>query len=71
MTKFVQNDLTEEETDSLIENMADDDYILVIGSDGILKSLVMPVDDNQEMPETLAKILNMMNMPSSLGQTLH
>lgn len=71
MTKFVQSDLTDEETDALIENMADDDYILVIGSDGILKSLVMPMDDKQEMPETLAKILNMMNMPSSLGQTLH
>ncbi len=39
------------------EDIADNDYVFVIGPDGDLKSVLLPDDVPFELPENIAKIL--------------
>ncbi len=55
----LRSDLTLEDIDDLINGceVADDDYILVIGQDGELKSVFMPDVNASEVPESVQKTL--------------
>ena len=55
----VRADLTLEDIDDLVTgcDVADDDYILVIGQDGELKSVFMPDVAAEEVPESVQRTL--------------
>jgi hypothetical protein len=55
----VRSDLTLDDIDELVNgcDVADDDYILVIGHDGELKSVFMPDVDASEVPESVQQTL--------------
>ena len=55
----VRSDLTLDDIDDLLNgcDLADDDYILVIGNDGELKSVFMPDVDATNVPEAVQKTL--------------
>lgn len=52
---LVEDQLLEEGLDGL-ENLADDDYVFVIGGDGMLKNVIFPPDVDFEYSEKLLKI---------------
>ena len=56
----VRADLTLEDIDDLVTgcDVADDDYILVIGQDGELKSVFMPDVSACEVPESVQRTLS-------------
>lgn len=55
----VRSDLTLDDIDDLLNgcDLSDDDYILVIGQDGELKSVFMPDVDATDVPESVQKTL--------------
>lgn len=55
----VRDDLTLDEIDDIVNgcDVADDDYIIVIGRDGELKSVFMPDVDPSEVPEQVQATL--------------
>ena len=73
----VKEDLTLEDVDELLGggDLDDTDFILVIGQDGILKSVFMPDVAPEEIPESLQKTLaeyGVLDLHYATGnQTLH
>lgn len=54
LTTELDDDLTDQYDD---EDIADDDYVFVIGPNGELKSVLVPDDAPFELPENVARIL--------------
>lgn len=61
MSKFntVRSDLTLDDVDDLVNScdLDDDDYIIVVGRDGELKSVFVPESGIGETPEKMQQIL--------------
>jgi len=55
----IKTDLTYDDVDELLGgcDVKDNDYILVIGQDGNLKSVFMPDVDTDDIPESVQKTL--------------
>lgn len=50
-------EIQDEECDVYDDEITDDDFGFILGPDGELKSLFLPVDENAEIPETVLAIL--------------
>lgn len=56
------NDLDNNQESDEYDEITDEDYGFVIGPDGELKSLFLPVDYDGEMPESVRKIFKILGV---------
>jgi hypothetical protein len=52
-----QEEQLDEIADMLDDTLADDDYCIIVGPDGELKSIMLPDDVPFELPENVTKML--------------
>lgn len=54
------------------ENSLDaDDYILILDNSGNLKTVIMPDNDNIDLPDNVTNVLNIFGINGLGSQTLH
>jgi hypothetical protein len=64
--------LSEADDDEFLDDIDDTDYVLILDSNGELKTVMMPEDYNQlNMPETVSKILEVCGVNTFENRTIH
>ena len=62
----------EEEEEEFMENIADDDYIFVMDSEGNLKSVMLPEEyTTQITPENVEKVMKIFGLVGFESKTVH
>jgi hypothetical protein len=56
------SDIEDDEIDVVDADIADDDYVFIIGPDGNLKQILLPDEVPFELPENINKVLAVFNV---------
>ena len=56
------SDIKDDEIDVVDADIADDDYVFIIGPDGNLKQILLPDEVPFELPENINKVLAVFNV---------
>lgn len=72
MPQHFDKSLAETEDDSFLDDIDENDYVLILDSNGDLKTILMPEDQNDfDVPETVSKILEVCGVNNFENRTLH
>ena len=74
MTHTIKNDadITEEDIEDISESINGDEFVFVLDSEGNLKTVILPGDaDENDLPETVTKVLQIFELDGLNPQTLH
>jgi hypothetical protein len=58
ITEESTKDLSLNESDDVLDDIHPGDYVFVVSSEGMLRGISLPEDDDQEVSEQLEKIVN-------------
>ena len=69
------SDIEDDEVDVVDADIADDDYVFIIGPDGNLKQILLPDEIPFELPENINKVLAVFNVTDveslAVSPTIH
>jgi len=74
VTHTIKNDadITEEDIEDISESINGDEFVFVLDSEGNLKTVILPGDaDENDLPETVTKVLQIFELDGLNPQTLH
>jgi hypothetical protein len=61
-----------ETEEDLLDEIGDTDYVFILTADGELKSLILPEGDDDELPDAILEILNLLELDiTAPNRTLH
>lgn len=62
----------EDNEEDFIDSIADGDYIFVVGSDGQLKSVLLPQEfESDPVPESVQQVMTVFGITGFENQTIH
>lgn len=68
-------DLDSEEAFSEFDDLAEDDYVFIVGADGKLKNVILPPEESFEYSEQLLKVFDILGISDpdmlSANHTIH
>lgn len=61
-----------DDEDDLFDNIAEDDYVFIMDSEGNLKTVMLPEEyDANDLPENIQKALHLFGVSKLTNRTLH
>ena len=74
MTNTIKNDaeITEEDLEEINESINGDEFLFVLDGEGNLKTVILPGEaDENDLPETVTRVLQVFELDDLNPQTLH
>jgi len=70
MSLTVKDELLVDLSEDILENISDEDYIVVLGKNGKIKTIIAPADD-EEMSDEVKEALGYFGIYNLDGYTIH
>lgn len=67
---LLKNELSVDLSEDILENISDEDYLVVLGKNGKIKTIIAPADD-EEMSDELKEALGYFGIYNLDGYTIH
>ena len=67
---LLKNELSVDLSEDILENISDEDYLVVLGKNGKIKTIIAPADD-EEMSDELKESLGYFGIYNLNGYTIH
>jgi hypothetical protein len=71
MTQPFDNAVEDISGSDFLDNIGDEDFILILDQSGDLKTILLPEDRTEDIPEKLTKILSLLGVSNFQARTLH